>query len=145
MKHYELLFVVKATLTEEEVKGRLDFFKEVLTKNGAEITTVDEMGVRKLAYEIEKAQRGYYFVIYFTGEPAGIEEVLRNLRLDETILRFLNLKFESKKEIAQWDKLVANIGKKSATKAKAKGAAEAEAPKVEEVKTEPTTEVPKAD
>lgn len=145
MKHYELLFVVKATLTEEEVKGRLDFFKEVLTKNGAEITTVDEMGVRKLAYEIEKAQRGYYFVIYFTGEPAGLEEVLRNLRLDETILRFLNLKFESKKEIAQWDKLVANIGKKSATKAKAKGAAEAEAPKVEEVKTEPATEAPKAD
>lgn len=157
MKHYELLFVVKATLTEEEVKGRLDFFKEVLTKNGAEITTVDEMGVRKLAYEIEKAQRGYYFVIYFTGEPAGLEEVLRNLRLDETILRFLNLKFESKKEIAQWDKLVANIGKKSAakaaakvavaaaTEAKAKAAAEAEAPKVEEVKTEPATEAPKAD
>jgi len=155
MKHYELLFVVKATLTEEEVKGRLDFFKEVLTKNGAEITTVDEMGVRKLAYEIEKAQRGYYFVIYFTGEPAGLEEVLRNLRLDETILRFLNLKFESKKEIAQWDKLVANIGKKSAAKAAAKVAvaaateakekAAAEAPKVEEVKTEPTTEAPKAD
>lgn len=155
MKHYELLFVVKATLTEEEVKGRLDFFKEVLTKNGAEITTVDEMGVRKLAYEIEKAQRGYYFVIYFTGEPAGLEEVLRNLRLDETILRFLNLKFESKKEIAQWDKLVANIGKKSAAKAAAKVAvaaateakakAEAEAPKVEEVKTEPATEAPKAD
>ncbi|HIP46531.1 MAG TPA: 30S ribosomal protein S6 [Campylobacterales bacterium] len=155
MKHYELLFVVKATLTEEEVKGRLDFFKEVLTKNGAEITTVDEMGVRKLAYEIEKAQRGYYFVIYFTGEPAGLEEVLRNLRLDETILRFLNLKFESKKEIAQWDKLVANIGKKSAAKAAAKVAvaaateakakAAAEAPKVEEVKTEPATEAPKAD
>lgn len=153
MKHYELLFVVKATLTEEEVKGRLDFFKEVLTKNGAEITTVDEMGVRKLAYEIEKAQRGYYFVIYFTGEPAGLEEVLRNLRLDETILRFLNLKFESKKEIAQWDKLVANIGKKSAAKAAAKVAVAAateakaatEAPKVEEVKTEPATEAPKAD
>jgi len=155
MKHYELLFVVKATLTEEEVKGRLDFFKEVLIKNGAEITTVDEMGVRKLAYEIEKAQRGYYFVIYFTGEPAGLEEVLRNLRLDETILRFLNLKFESKKEIAQWDKLVAKIGKKSAAKAAAKVAvaaateakakAEAEAPKVEEVKTEPATEAPKAD
>jgi small subunit ribosomal protein S6 len=117
MKHYELLFVVKPTLTEEEVKGRLEFVKEVLTKNGAEIKTVDEMGVRKLAYEIEKQERGYYFVIYFTGNPAGIDEVLRNLRLDENIIRFLNLKFESKKEIAQWERLVAGVGKKTAAKA----------------------------
>jgi len=137
MKHYELLFVVKATLTEEEVKGRLEFFKDVLTKNGAEITVVEEMGVRKLAYEIEKAERGYYFVIYFVGLPAGLEEVLRNLRLDENVLRFLNLKFESKKEIAQWNKLVANVGKKSAAKVAAKEAATARA--------EATPEAPKAD
>ena len=140
MKHYELLFVVKPTLTEEEVKGRLEFVKDVLTKNGAEITTVDEMGVRKLAYEIEKQERGYYFVIYFTGEPAGLDEVLRNLRLDETVLRFLNLKFENKKEVAQWDKLVANVKKKSAPKVEAKTP---EAPKAEE--TPKAEESPKAE
>lgn len=159
MKHYELLFVVRATLTEEEAKGRLDFFKEVLTKNGAEIKTVDEMGVRKLAFEIEKAERGYYYVVYFTGEPTGIEELLRNLRLDENVLRFLNLKFDNKKEITQWDKLVANVGKKAASKEAAVKAAAARAeaaaaPKVEtpaaepvaEVKAEtPAAEAPKAD
>ncbi len=154
MKHYELLFVVRPTLTEEEVKGRLEFFKDVLTKNGAEIKLVDEMGVRKLAFEIDKAERGYYFVIYFTGEAAGLEEVLRNLRLDENVLRFLNIKFESKKEVAQWDKLVANVGKKAASKAAAvKAAAEraeiaaaAKAEPVAEVKAEtPAAEAPKAD
>jgi len=135
MKHYELLFVVKPTLTEEEVQGRLEFFKDVLTKNGAEIKIIDEMGVRKLAFEIEKCERGYYFVIYFTGPTAGIEEILRNLRLDENVLRFLNIKFENKKEIAQWDKLVANVAKKSA------------APKAEaDAKVEtPAAEAPKAD
>lgn len=137
MKHYELLFVVKPTLTEEEVQGRLEFVKEVLTKNSAEIKTVDEMGVRKLAYEIEKCERGYYFVVYFTAEPAGLEEVLRNLRLDENVLRFLNLKFENKKEISQWEKLVANVGKKAASKTAAK---EAAAPKVEETPAAPKAE-----
>ena len=117
MKHYELLFVVKPTLTEEEVKGRLEFVKEVLTNNGAEIKTVDEMGVRKLAYEIEKQERGYYFVIYFTSPAAAMDEVLRNLRLDENVIRFLNIKFENKKEIAQWEKLASNVGKKTAAKA----------------------------
>jgi len=138
MKHYELLFVVKPTLTEEEVQGRLEFVKEVLTKNSAEIKTVDEMGVRKLAYEIEKCERGYYFVVYFTAEPAGLEEVLRNLRLDENVLRFLNLKFENKKEISQWEKLVANVGKKAASKTAAKEAAAA--PKVEETPAAPKAE-----
>jgi len=126
MKHYELLFVVKPTLTEEEVQGRLEFFKDVLTKNGAEIKIVDEMGVRKLAYEIEKAERGYYFVVYFTAPPAAMEEVLRNLRLDENVLRFLNIKFENKKEIAQWDRLVAGVSKKSAAKVAKTEAAKAE-------------------
>ncbi len=116
MKHYELLFVVKPTLTEEEVNGKLEFVKDVLTKNGAEIKTVDAMGVRKLAYEIEKCERGYYFVIYFQGNPAILDEVLRNLRLDENIIRFLNVKFENKKEIAQWEKLAANAAKKSTPK-----------------------------
>ena len=46
-----------------------------------------------------------------------MDEVLRNLRLDETVLRFLNIKFENKKEVAQWEKLVANVGKKTAAKA----------------------------
>ncbi len=142
MKHYELLFVVKPTLTEEEVQGRLEFFKDVLTKNGAEIKIVDEMGVRKLAYEIEKAERGYYFVIYFIAPPAAMEEVLRNLRLDENVLRFLNIKFESKKEVTQWDKLVANVSKKSAAKA-AKAEVKTEAPAAEE-KTEVKAETPAA-
>ncbi len=125
MKHYELLFVVKPTLTEEEVQGRLAFVKDVLTKNGAEIKTVDEMGVRKLAYEIEKCERGYYFVLYFTAPPASIDEVLRNLRLDENIIRFLNVKYENKKEVAQWEKLASGVGKKAAAK-----------PTQEETKTE---------
>ena len=146
MKHYELLFVVKPTLTEEEVQGRLEFFKDVLTKNGAEIKIVDEMGVRKLAFEIEKCARGYYFVIYFTGATAGMEEILRNLRLDENVLRFLNIKFENKKETAQWDKLVANVAKKSASKAAAKAATKAEPAAEPAAKVEtPAAEAPKAD
>ncbi|HEE9564694.1 TPA: 30S ribosomal protein S6, partial [Campylobacter jejuni subsp. jejuni] len=52
MKHYEVLFILKPTLTEEEVNAKLEFVKEVLTKNGAEIETVVPMGTRKLAYKI---------------------------------------------------------------------------------------------
>ncbi len=112
MKHYELLFVVKPTLTEEEVKGKFEFIKTIMQENGCNIEVVKEIGVRKLAYEIDKFERGYYFVIYYLAPPSSIDEILRNLRLTEEIIRFLNIKFEKKKEIAQWEKMAKSFSKK---------------------------------
>jgi small subunit ribosomal protein S6 len=140
MKHYELLFVVKPTLTQEETTAKFDFIKSVLENNGCEIKAVKDMGVRKLAYEIEKFERGHYFVLYFTAPPSSIEEILRNLRLTEEIIRFLNVKFEKKKEIAQWEKLAKAASEKKEEKAPAKAEVKTEAPKEEAA---PAKEEPK--
>lgn len=105
MRHYELLFILKPTLTEDEVKVKTDFIKEIITKNGGEIANVVEMGTRKLAYKIEKYERGTYFVIYFKAPTQLIAELVRNLRITEEVIRFLPVKYENKKEIAAWEKL----------------------------------------
>ncbi|ARQ97464.1 MULTISPECIES: 30S ribosomal protein S6 [Campylobacter] len=105
MRHYELLFILKPTLTEDEVKVKADFIKEIITKNGGEIASVVEMGTRKLAYKIDKYERGTYFVIYFKAPTQLIAELVRNLRITEEVIRFLPVKYENKKEIAAWDKL----------------------------------------
>ncbi|CUU90148.1 30S ribosomal protein S6 [Campylobacter hyointestinalis] len=105
MKHYELLFILKSTLTEDEAKVKVDFIKEVITKNGGEIASVVEMGTRKLAYKIDKYERGTYVVIYFTAPTALIAELVRNVRITEEVIRFLTVKYENKREIAAWEKL----------------------------------------
>ena len=105
MRHYELLIILKPTLTEDEVKVKADFIKEIITKNGGEIASVVEMGKRKLAYKIDKYERGTYFVIYFKAPTQLIAELVRNLRITEEVIRFLPVKYENKKEIAAWDKL----------------------------------------
>ncbi|EAK0847733.1 30S ribosomal protein S6 [Campylobacter lari] len=105
MRHYEVLFILKPTLTEEEVSAKLEFVKEVLTKNGAEIESVVPMGTRKLAYKIKKYERGTYFVIYFKAPTNLIAELERVLRITEEVIRFLIVKYENKKEIAAWEKL----------------------------------------
>ncbi|WP_306181541.1 30S ribosomal protein S6 [Campylobacter jejuni] len=105
MKHYEVLFILKPTFTEEEVNAKLEFVKEVLTKNSAEIETVVPMGTRKLAYKIKKYERGTYFVIYFKAPTNLIAELERVLRITEEVIRFLIVKYENKKEIAAWEKL----------------------------------------
>ncbi len=113
MKHYELLFVLKPTLTEEENKAKFDSIMSVLEKNGCEVASINDMGVRKLAYQIEKFERGHYYVIYFKSNPSAIEEILRNLRYTEEVIRFLNVKFESKKELVNWEKMSKSVSKKS--------------------------------
>ncbi|ARR00587.1 30S ribosomal protein S6 [Campylobacter porcelli] len=105
MRHYELLFILKPTLTEDEVKVKADFIKEIITKNGGEIASVVEMGTRKLAYKIDKYERGTYFVIYFKAPTQLIAELVRNLRITEEVIRFLPVKYENKKEITAWEKL----------------------------------------
>ena len=109
MKNYEVLFILKPTLTEDEIKERVDFVKEIITKNGGEVASVIEMGARKLAYTINKYERGVYFVIYFTAPTSLIEELVRNLRYNEDIIRFLTVKYENKKEVAAWEKLSKGI------------------------------------
>ncbi|EHX4479042.1 30S ribosomal protein S6 [Campylobacter lari] len=109
MRHYEVLFILKPTLTEEEVSAKLEFVKEVLTKNGAEIESVVPMGTRKFAYKIKKYERGTYFVIYFKAPTNLIAELERVLRITEEVIRFLIVKYENKKEIAAWEKLSKGI------------------------------------
>lgn len=106
MKHYETMFIIKSTLVEEEIKAKIDFFKDIITKNGGIIETCLDMGMRNLAYEIKKNKRGYYFVIYFKAPTNLIAELERNYRINEEVLRFIVIKYENKKEQKAWQTLV---------------------------------------
>ncbi len=113
VKHYETMFILKPTLTEEETVAQIENIKAIIEKNGGEIASCDDMGTRQLAYEIEKNKRGYYFVIYFKGNPAGIAEIERNYRINENLIRFIFIKYENKKEIAAWTKMSDEAVKKA--------------------------------
>lgn len=127
MTCYETLFVIKPTLTEEEITAEIAKIKSVLTKEGAEVLATDDMGMRKLAYPVEKNNRGYYTVLLFKAEGTVINELERNLRIGEEVLKFLTVKYSKDKELAQFDKLVAKANRKSAA---AEATAEKVAPEV---------------
>ena len=116
MRFYETMFVVKPTLTQEEVTQQIDFYKAEILNNGGEINATLDMGMRNLAYEIKKNKRGYYFVIYFKAEPKLVLELERLYRINEEVLRFIVIKYESKKEQKAWETLVDRaINNKKAT------------------------------
>ena len=119
MTCYETLFVVKPTLTEEEIAAQIAKVTDVLAKEGAELVCTNEMGMRKLAYQVEKHNRGYYTVLFYKAEGSTIQELERNLKINEDIIKFLTVKYTKNKEIAQFDKLVAEANKDAAPEAEA--------------------------
>jgi small subunit ribosomal protein S6 len=71
------------------------------------------MGTRELAYEIEKNKRGYYYLAYFTAPTEAVLELERNYNTNESIIRHIFIKFESKKEVAHWTSMSAEAAKKA--------------------------------
>jgi small subunit ribosomal protein S6 len=135
MNHYETLFVVKPTLTQEEIVSQIEKVKAVLEKEGAELLATQDMGMRKLAYSVEKHNRGYYTVLYFNAKGDVIAELERNIRNNEDIIKFLTIKYTKMKEVAHFNKLVDTANKKGKTEAAAE-VAETAAETVAETVTE---------
>jgi len=143
MRNYENLVIVKPTLTAEEIQNSIKAIEEVITSNGGEIATTDSMGMRKLAYQIDKNERGYFHVIYYTVAPSSISEIERRFRINEELLRFVTIKYDTNREVAAWNSLVEKANKKSAAAtAKEEASAKEETPAVEEA---PVTEAPAAE
>jgi len=139
MTCYETLFVVKPTLTEEEIAAAITKVKNVLAKEGAELVGTNDMGMRKLAYPVEKNDRGYYTILFYKAEGTVINELERNLKISEDVIKFLSVKYVKNKELAQFDKLVTAANKNVE-------AEKVEAPAVETPVVEaPATEAPAAE
>ena len=95
MKNYEIMIIVKATLSEGETKKVLDNFGKVLTDNGAKIVSTKDMGQRELAYEIKKSKSGYYYVYEIeAADDKAINEFDRLSLINDSILRHLITKIE---------------------------------------------------
>jgi len=114
MTCYETLFVVKPTLTDEETAAVIAKIKDILTKEGAELVATNDMGMRKLAYPVEKNDRGYYTVLFYKAEGTLINELERNLKISEDVIKFLTVKYVKNKELVQFNKLVESANKKAA-------------------------------
>ncbi len=111
MNNYETLYVLKPTLTDEETAANIAKIEEILVREGAEILATNKMGMRKLAYPVQKNERGVYTIVYFKAEGTVINELERNLKFNEEVIKFLTVRYSNKKETAQYEKLVREASK----------------------------------
>ena len=85
---YELMYIVNPNLSEEETAAVVEKFKALVEQNGT-LEEMEEMGKRKLAYEINYISEGYYVLVKFTSGPDFPAELDRVLGITDGILRSL--------------------------------------------------------
>jgi len=92
MSKYELAVVLSAAIDDEARSATLDRVKDYVEKAGGSITSVDDWGKKKLAYDIQKMSEAYYYFIQFEAETDAPGEIESNVRLMESVIRFLCIK-----------------------------------------------------
>ena len=85
---YELMYIINPNLSEEETAEVVEKFKALVEQNGT-LEEMEEMGKRKLAYEINYISEGYYVLVKFTSGPDFPAELDRVLGITDGILRSL--------------------------------------------------------
>jgi small subunit ribosomal protein S6 len=87
MRHYEVMVILDPTLEERTIAPSLDAFLSVVKTDGGAVEKVDVWGRRRMAYEINKHAEGIYAVVDITAKPAAVQELDRQLNLNESVLR----------------------------------------------------------
>ncbi|RQP12086.1 MAG: 30S ribosomal protein S6 [Microbacteriaceae bacterium] len=122
---YELMVILDPEIDERTVAPSLDKFLGVIKNDGGTIENVDIWGRRRLAYEIKKKSEGIYAVVNFTATSAATQELDRQLKLSEAVLRTKVLRAEE--AVARVAKLAAADEAKAARKAAKPAKAEKDA------------------
>lgn len=87
MNNYEILFIIKPELKEEELKNVTKVIADSVTKNGGTIKKEENWGKKQLVYPVKKAKEGYYYKLDFTAPPDAVEKLEAGYRLNADILR----------------------------------------------------------
>lgn len=89
MKNYETVFILNPVLSEDQAKDTVEKFVKVLTKAKASVTNVEQWGLKKMAYPIQKKSTGFYNLLEFAAAPETIQTLETEFRRDESVMRFL--------------------------------------------------------
>ena len=93
MNKYESIIIINPNVDEEGIKALISKFSDLINNDG-KVEKVDELGKRKLAYEVKKNEEGFYVVFYFEANTNLIAELERNYRITDEVIKFMTIKQE---------------------------------------------------
>ncbi|MBP3687049.1 MAG: 30S ribosomal protein S6 [Alphaproteobacteria bacterium] len=106
MTKYESMLIARQDLGQTQVNDIVETLSEAIKREGGEVVSVDNWGLKNLAYRIKKNRKGYYVVLNISAPASAIFEYERLARLNEDIIRFMTVKVDEfasneKEEVAE--------------------------------------------
>ena len=95
---YELMFIVRPDMTEEDLDKLLSMLQSIVPASGGSIVKVDKMGKRRLAYTVKRFHEGIYVLMVVEGGGAVIHELERRLRVTEQVIKFLTVRTDEEQK-----------------------------------------------
>ena len=91
MNKYESVVIINPNVEENALKELIERFQTLINTDG-KVEQVNELGKKKLAYEVKKNKEGYYVVYDFEANPSLIAELERNYRITDEVIKFIVVK-----------------------------------------------------
>ncbi|MGM0945060.1 MAG: 30S ribosomal protein S6 [Bacteroidota bacterium] len=88
-RNYETVFILTPVLSDVQMKDTVDKFVNLLKELGADVINVENWGLKKMAYTIDKKTTGFYVMVEFKADPTIIKKFELEFRRDEKVMRFL--------------------------------------------------------
>ena len=98
MPLYESVFIVRQDVTAAQVDSLADNFAKIVGDTGGSIQRREYWGLRSLSFRIKKNRKGHYVLFNLDAPPASIQEMERNMRINEDVLRYMTVRVDKLRE-----------------------------------------------
>ena len=98
---YEVMYIVTPETADDDVTKLNDSITQIIEKEGGSVVNTDNMGLRKLAYPINKKSEGHYVLMEVAGSGQEIFELERRMRVNDAIIRFITVRVDEERKIAE--------------------------------------------
>ncbi|HKW55077.1 MAG TPA: 30S ribosomal protein S6 [Stellaceae bacterium] len=98
MPFYENVFIARQDISAAQVEALADTFTGIVAAQGGQVTKREYWGLRNLAYRIKKNRKGHYILFNLDTPPPAVNELERNMRINEDVLRYITVRVEALEE-----------------------------------------------
>jgi small subunit ribosomal protein S6 len=95
---YELMFIVRPDMTEEDQDKLISTLEAAVTSSGGQVKSMEKMGKRRLAYMVRRFHDGMYILLTFEGSGGLVHELERRLRVTEPVIKFLSVRIDEEQK-----------------------------------------------
>ena|SRR5256885_6139685 len=113
---YEVMYIINPDTEGDKIEKLNDAVGKLIKKEGGEVVRMDDIGIRNLAYPIQKKYEGYYVLFEIEGSGQEIAELERRMRVNDMIMRFVTVRVDEDRKKA--DKVRAKREARSAKRAR---------------------------